>query len=117
MRILVCGCRTWHDARTIERAMFAAAATVIIHGDAAGADTIAGRIATELHGTPVEVYPAKWDTLGRAAGPIRNTRMLVEGKPDLVLAFWDGESRGTLDMIKQATAAGVPVRITPRSTG
>lgn len=42
-----------------------------------------------------------------AAGPIRNSRMLREGKPDLVLAF-PGHG-GTADMVKQAGEAGVGV--------
>jgi hypothetical protein len=45
---------------------------------------------------------------GRAARPIRNQRMLDEGKPDLVVAFPGG--RGTTDMIRRAERAGVPVR-------
>ena len=49
---------------------------------------------------------------GRAAGPIRNTAML-DMKPDELIAFWDGRSRGTKNMIDQATARGVPVEILP----
>lgn len=44
---------------------------------------------------------------GKAAGPIRNQRMLDDGKPDRVLAFPGG--RGTANMVKLAKAAGVPV--------
>ena len=49
--------------------------------------------------------------LARAAGPIRNQRMLVEGKPDLVIAFHDDleSSRGTKDMIKRSLKAGIRV--------
>jgi UDP-N-acetylmuramoylalanine-D-glutamate ligase len=56
---------------------------------------------------PVETYEADWDTHGKAAGPIRNKRMLDEGKPDLVVAFPGG--RGTANMISQARKAGVEV--------
>lgn len=44
---------------------------------------------------------------GRAAGPIRHQRMLDEGMPDLVLALPGG--RGTADMVRHATLAGVEV--------
>lgn len=54
-----------------------------------------------------EEYPADWKRYGMAAGPIRNRRMLKEGKPDIVIAFAGG--RGTADMVRQAKAAGVPV--------
>lgn len=58
----------------------------------------------------VEPYPADW-SIGRAAGPIRNKRMIVEGKPDLVVAFHDSleTSRRTRNMINQAISAGIPV--------
>ena len=65
------------------------------------------------HGAWVHVIPADWKKHGRAAGPIRNQQMLDEGKADVVVALWDGKSRGTLDMIQRATEAGVPVRILP----
>lgn len=43
------------------------------------------------------------------AGFIRNQQMLDEGKPDAILACWDGRSRGTLDMMNRARRAKVPV--------
>ena len=55
-----------------------------------------------------EVYPADWRTHGRAAGPLRNARMIAEGKPDLVIAFKG--NRGTQDCCRKAEAAGIPVR-------
>jgi hypothetical protein len=61
---------------------------------------------------PIDVYVAQWKKHGRAAGPIRNQRMLDKGKPDLVVAFPGG--RGTADMIRRAERAGVPVRIADR---
>ena len=85
---------------------------VIIEGDARGADRMAGEIAKELK-IPLEVYPADWNQYGKAAGPIRNTQMLKEGKPDKVLAFHDDidSSKGTAHMVKIALKAGIPVLI------
>jgi DNA-binding MurR/RpiR family transcriptional regulator len=60
-------------------------------------------------------YPADWEAYGKAAGPIRNQRMLDEGKPDLVIAFSDlPTTSGTYDMIKRAKAAGIPVYLVSR---
>jgi hypothetical protein len=59
--------------------------TVIVHGDAAGADRLAGQWVTNRM-LKVERYPADWAKHGRAAGPIRNEQMLEEGKPDLLVA-------------------------------
>ena len=81
---------------------------MIIHGDANGADRLASQWAVD-NGLKVEPYPADWAKQGRAAGPIRNKRMLEEGKPDLVVAFPGG--RGTANMTKQAGEAGVPVMV------
>jgi hypothetical protein len=52
-------------------------------------------------------FPADWKTHGKAAGFIRNQRMLDEGKPDLVLGFPGGS--GTADMCSRAERAGVRV--------
>lgn len=54
-----------------------------------------------------ETYLADWNTHGNSAGPIRNKQMLDEGKPDLILAFPGG--KGTADMIRQVSAARLPV--------
>jgi hypothetical protein len=54
-------------------------------------------------GVRCDVYEADWISLGRKAGPIRNQRMLEEGKPDLVMAFPGG--RGTADMVRRGKEA------------
>lgn len=57
-------------------------------------------------------FEADWKTHGKAAGPIRNQRMLDEGKPTVCYAFIDkplAESRGTFDMVTRCRKAGVPV--------
>lgn len=81
---------------------------VLIEGEAPGADTLSREYADRCK-IPVEPYPAKWRLHGRKkAGPIRNGQMLVEGKPDLVVAFPGGT--GTANMMRQARAAGVEVK-------
>lgn len=82
----------------------------IISGEARGADTLAKQYAEEC-GWEYVGYPADWNTYGKRAGPIRNRQMLVEGQPDLVVAFLARDSRGTQNMINQATKAGIPVEI------
>lgn len=56
---------------------------------------------------PIESYPADWKRDGRGAGPIRNQRMIDEGKPHIVIAFPGG--KGTADMVMRAEMAGIPV--------
>jgi hypothetical protein len=78
----------------------------VITGYAKGADQWADNWAC-MRNVPHRNYPADWKTHGKAAGPIRNQRMIDHGQPDLVLAFPGG--RGTADMIRRARVAGVPV--------
>jgi hypothetical protein len=109
MRVLFCGDRHWTSRHVIYRWMVKVKPTVVIEGEARGADRIAREVADSL-GIPVERYPANWSQYHRAAGPIRNKQMLVEGKPDLVLAFHDdlNSSKGTKNMVTLAQKAGVP---------
>jgi hypothetical protein len=92
MRLLVCGSRAWTDEHRIRGEIAALAPSEIIHGAAPGADTIAVFVSTmwactEGRALVVAPYPALWERDGRAAGPLRNARMLADGKPDRGLAF------------------------------
>jgi hypothetical protein len=80
---------------------------VLIHGKARGADTLAEDWADDRV-VPVNPYPADWYKDGPSAGPVRNTRMLKESQPDLVVAFPGG--KGTADMTKKAIRAGVEIK-------
>ena len=94
----------------------------VIHGGCRGADLLGGWAARRL-GIPVDAFPADWAGEGRAAGPLRNARMLAQGRPGLVLAFHDrlSESRGTRDMLVRAGEARVAIRVVsharPEGTG
>ena len=82
---------------------------LVIHGGCSGADELAGEWA-KANMVPEATYPVlpeEWKAFGRSAGPMRNTRMLRDAKPDGVVAFPGG--RGTADMVRQAEAAGVKV--------
>lgn len=112
MIVLVCGGRDFNDALTLGSWLGGIhkqhGITLLIEGGAEGADFMAREFA-EWQGIPVKTYPADWEKHGRSAGPIRNRRMLVEGKPDLVVAFEGG--KGTANMVDQAQKAGVRVLI------
>ncbi len=85
--------------------------SVVIQGGADGADRLAAEWAFE-RGLSVATFNADWDRYGKTAGPMRNAKMLAEGKPDVVIAF--PGTFGTWDMVKKAQAAGVTVhRIDP----
>jgi hypothetical protein len=109
-RVLVCGGRDYHDAKHVWDVLDLVHAkrgvAVLIHGAARGADCIAAAWAAD-RSVPAEAYPADWQRDGKRAGPMRNAKMLAEGKPDVVVAFPGG--RGTADMVRRAQSAGLPV--------
>jgi YspA, cpYpsA-related SLOG family len=107
VRVLVCGGRGFHDAALMNRTLEAYPITVLIQGEADGADRMAATWAASRR-IQVERYPADWRRHGKAAGPIRNQQMLDIGRPDLVIAFPGGH--GTADMVRRAIQAGIEVR-------
>jgi hypothetical protein len=84
--------------------------TEVIHGGAQGVDVLCGKAAAVL-GLAVTVYPADWETHGKRAGVLRNLQMLDQW-PNLVLAWWDGKSKGTLHTITRAQMLKIPVEVT-----
>lgn len=73
--------------------------TTVVSGGAKGADSLGKRWATENNIPYVEYLP-DWNQFGKAAGMIRNTDIVKAA--DVILAFWDGESRGTAGAINIA---------------
>ncbi|HET9109072.1 MAG TPA: DUF2493 domain-containing protein [Steroidobacteraceae bacterium] len=115
MRVLVCGGRNYGETDNDQAAEIYFAIrdihektpiSALIQGGARGADRCAADFAKEL-GIKVVTVPADWKTYGKAAGPIRNQRMIDDFKPDLVLAFPGG--RGTADIVARAEKAQIPV--------
>lgn len=102
MRILVCGGRDFNDYKLVKAILSKYDdETILIHGGQSGADTLSDKYG-KRRGWPIfsfAVTDEMWKKQGRAAGPIRNRRMVVEGRPDEVIAF-PGDS-GTENMISQ----------------
>ncbi len=73
-----------------------------------GADEMAREYARK-RGRKVHKFPADWDELGKAAGPIRNGAMAVFAH--VLIAFWDGKSPGTRSMINMALKHGLEVHV------
>lgn len=71
----------------------------IVQGGCRGVDALAVRFAIEFS-IPYVTFEADWKTLGRAAGPIRNKKMVEYG--DGLVAFWWKNSKGTADAIHTA---------------
>lgn len=75
---------------------------------ARGADSLGEQYAKE-RGIPVRYFPADWQTLGKSAGYQRNVQMAAYA--DALVAFWDGQSKGTKHMIDTARRHKLDIRI------
>lgn len=80
----------------------------IVSGKARGADSLGEKYANE-NGLNIMEFPADWDKHGRSAGYKRNLEMAENA--DALIAFWDGESRGTKHMIDIAKEKNLLTRI------
>lgn len=82
--------------------------TTIYSGMADGADEM-GFLYSEDRGLPCKKFRADWNRYGLSAGKRRNQQMANTGTH--LIAFWDGESTGTKDMIKRAEAAQIQIEV------
>ena len=80
---------------------------IIVSGTAKGADRLGERYARE-QGYEIRQFPADWLNDEKKAGPIRNAKMADNA--DALIAFWDGQSRGTKNMIETAKRKGLVIR-------
>lgn len=106
--ILVCGSRTFTNWElmncTLNEANQRSEVSRVIHGGAAGADRMGGRWGKLMALDVLEVLP-QWGKYGISAGYKRNITMLDMLEMEMldeVVAFWDGESRGTKHTIENA---------------
>lgn len=108
MKVAVIGSRGFNNYNVVKDKLDSISGiTLIVSGGAMGADTLGERYAIE-NGIPTKIYKPDWSK-GRGAGFLRNTDIINEA--DIVVAFWDGKSRGTLDSIQKAEKQGKKVLI------
>lgn len=87
---------------------FGAEITEIVSGTAQGADKLGEQFAKEYH-FPIKQFPANWQEFGKSAGYIRNKQMADYA--EVLIAFWDGKSKGTKHMIDLANQNELIVHI------
>ena len=111
-KVIVAGCRDFYDYAFLESRLDCLLSQLpnptIVSGGARGTDTLAIRYAN-ARGLKLEVFPADWNKYRKAAGHIRNREMALHSTH--LVAFWDGLSYGTRNMIQQAHSRHLQTRI------
>jgi hypothetical protein len=119
MRIIIAGSRNFYNYQILEKYCESVIDEIylqggiaeymgmpdiqIISGTARGADQLGERFANE-HDLDLKKIPANWDIDGKSAGYKRNEKMAqyAQGDDGILIAFWDGQSKGTKHMIDMA---------------
>lgn len=111
LKLIIAGSRNITDAKAVRRrihdllSVFDLQPSEIVSGTAVGPDKI-GETYADIYSMPIKRMPADWNTHGKAAGPIRNRKMAEYA--DMAIVFWDGESRGSLNMINEMSRVNKP---------
>jgi hypothetical protein len=110
MKVIIAGSRDL-DCHLVVDALWRLCPNVIsevVSGGALGAD-LGGEYWANLRNIPIKTFRANWSFYGKSAGPKRNG--VMADYADYLIAFWDGRSRGTKDMITQMQGRGKPYMI------
>jgi hypothetical protein len=103
MKVAVIGSRDFNDYELVKETLKYYTITLLVSGGAKGADSFGERYANE-NNIETLIFKPDWDKHGKAAGMIRNTDIV--NNADTIIAFWDGESKGTKDSITKAEKKG-----------
>jgi len=113
MKLIIAGSRDIHEAVHIIAAMILGEDILpfpeeVVNGGCWGVD-MAGMVWAKRYAVLIKTFSPDWTRYGKSAGPIRNEQMAKYA--DALLAIWDGESRGTFDMIKRADKHGLKMLV------
>ena len=101
MRVIIAGSRWIDDYELVKKHILRSEfeITEVVSGCCRGVDTLGEDFADEI-GVPVKPFPFVKGA-GKAGVPIRNQQMAEYA--DALILIWDGESKGSLDMLRKAT--------------
>lgn len=111
IRLIIAGSRTFSESKSLDLIEFAVRELIrerpvqVISGGARGVDA-AGEVYAKNNGIEFVRIAPDW-SLGRKAGPLRNAQMAKYacnkiGFKAMLLLIWDGESRGSASMLREA---------------
>ena len=75
-----------------------------------GEDSLAEQYALKYNLETI-IFKADWKKFGKRAGYLRNIDIIAES--DIVVAFWDGISKGTKHSLNLAESRNIPITIVP----
>lgn len=112
MRVIIAGSRNYTNYLELvsfcDQVLSGTESIEIVSGTARGADSMGEKYANE-RGYKISRFPADWNKYGKSAGYVRNKEMADYA--DGLIAFWDGQSKGTLHMINLAKEKSLMIRI------
>jgi len=112
LRVIIAGSRDFNNYELLynkcENILYNIKSVEIVSGGAKGADSLGEKYAKEK-GYKIKQFNADWNSLGKSAGYIRNKEMAEYA--DALIAFWDGESKGTKHMINLANKNKLKIRV------
>lgn len=111
MRIIIAGSRNFNNyellKKTLDGLLDKREEIEIVSGAASGADYL-GELYAKENGYKLTKLLADWQKYGKAAGPIRNKQMAQYA--DGLVLFWDGNSRGSKNMLENAKKEGLEIK-------
>lgn len=112
MKVIICGSRGFTNYKLLKRKMnlytLALGEVEVVSGGAEGADKLGERWACENY-HKFHVFRPDYAKHGKKAPLVRNQEMVDFA--DALVAFWDGHSPGTRDVIDRAKAKRLKLRI------
>jgi hypothetical protein len=114
MKLILAGGRDYEDYSEFKRRVISIIELnkweniEVVSGCADGTDKMGERLAGQCI-WPIAKFPADWKTYGKSAGPMRNREMANHA--DALIAFWDGKSKGTKNMIEEANRRNLIVHV------
>lgn len=112
MKVIIAGSRNFDNFELLKNKCDLILSNVIVDeivsGTAKGVDMLGEKYANYKN-FKIMRFPADWDVFGKRAGFLRNEEMAKYA--DALIAFWDGESKGTKHMINLANKYNLKVRV------
>ena len=110
MRVAIVGSRHFPELeRVVEYIRSLPARASIITGSASGVDAAATKAARDK-GIPIQVIPASFEEVADASKSAARNQRLVDAC-DVLVAFWDGSSKGTRTTVERALDSGKEVHV------